>query len=149
MAVNKASPRSNGGNMLQLSREKKKKVLAMMSVTWATLAHYHRSTFKHLSRNQIRESVTDLYTEPIKPWGHVGFWRKPYLSRLVPVSPPRPPSNLSLSDSHTPRAHTRLFTLGECVQAEPLSPDFSATLRRSVTGSRTLTHTSPEYPRPA
>lgn len=131
-------------------KKKRKKVAAVMSVTWATLAHYHRTTFKHLSRNQIRESVTDLDTEPRKPWGHVGFRRKPYLSRLLPVSLPHtPPSNLSLLDSRTPRAHTRLFTLGECVQAEPLSPDSLATLRRSVTGSHTLPHTSPEYPRPA
>lgn len=63
-----------------------------MSVTWATLAHYHRTTFKHLSRNQIRESVTDLDTEPRKPWGHVGFRRKPYLSRLLPVSLPHTPA---------------------------------------------------------
>lgn len=82
-------------------------------------AHYHRSTFKHLSRNQIRKSVTDLYMKPIKPLGHVGFRRKPYLGRLVPVSPP-PLDSHSLGLTHT---HTHLFTLSECVQAEPLSLD--------------------------
>lgn len=79
-------------------------------------AHFHKSTCKHRSWNQIRKSVTDLYMEPKKPSGHVGFRRKPYLGRLVPVSPP----SVRLSQH---RAHTHLFTLGECVQAEPLSPD--------------------------
>lgn len=111
----------------------------MTSMTWATLAHYHRSTFKHLSRNQIRESVTDLYTEPVKPWGNVGFRRKPYLSRLVPVSPPAPHR---ISRCWT---LTRLGLTHAClhsVSVYRLSPS-PRTLRHTQTFSHRLTYAYP------
>lgn len=91
--------------------------------------HYHRSTFKHLSQNQIRESVTDPYTEPIKPRGHARFRRKLY-SKLVSLAYPSDSHSLGLHAAPT-LVYTRCVCVCVCtsvcvcvcIQAEPLSPD--------------------------
>lgn len=87
--------------------------------------------------------------EPIKPRGHVGFRRKLYMSKQV--SPPiHQTHSLGLLAAPT-LVYTRCvcvcLRLYVCTGWAPL-PRLSATLRLSVTGSHTLTHTSPRIPDP-
>lgn len=107
-------------------------------------AHYHKSTLKHLSQNQIRKSVTDPYMEHHKALRPCWIQEEAIYEQASSSKPP--PTPPSPSDSQ-PRAQTLVYTWWVCTDWAPL-PRLSATLRRSVTGSHMLTHTSPRIPDP-